>query len=172
MMKFSLRLNVTPLPPISQITWLQPLRPRITTIPVIQVGADPTTTARAMSQSLAPRHAASSPAADLISMVFRIRHPKPAETNTPNREKPCLDNLLPQGTVCSTPDKHGLSNPLFQIPWSQSTCQRKTMLRTCAAPPEVIGSTFPKLGFVQEADSLGHLKRILQLSTCATKRNG
>jgi len=26
-MKFSLRLNVTPLPPISQITWLQPLRP-------------------------------------------------------------------------------------------------------------------------------------------------
>ena len=27
MMKFSLRLNVTPLPPISQITWLQPLLP-------------------------------------------------------------------------------------------------------------------------------------------------
>ena len=43
MMKFSLRLNVTPLPPIGQITWLQPLCPRITTIPVIQVGAAPTT---------------------------------------------------------------------------------------------------------------------------------
>ena len=43
----------------------------------------------------APHHA--KPAADLISMVFEICHPKPAETNTPNREKPCLEHVQQSG---------------------------------------------------------------------------
>ena len=36
----------------------------------------------------------------------------------------------------STPAKHGLSNPLFQIPRNQHTLRMETMLRTCAAPPQ------------------------------------
>nr|DAT00182.1 MAG TPA: hypothetical protein [Caudoviricetes sp.] len=37
------------------------------------------------------------PAADLISMVFKICRPKPAEANTPNRERPCLEHVQQPG---------------------------------------------------------------------------
>ena len=44
----------------------------------------------------------------LISMVFKIYRPKIPGVDIPSEWKPCLSNLLPQGTVCSAPAKHGV----------------------------------------------------------------
>ena len=45
------------------------------------------------------------------------------------------------------------------------------MLRTYAAPPWVVGSVFPKLGFVQKGELPGHLEGVLQLRGCAARRD-
>ena len=37
------------------------------------------------------------------------------------------------------------------------------MLRTCAALPWVVGSVFPKLGFVQKGELPGHLEGVCSL---------
>ena len=39
----------------------------------------------------------------------------------------------------------------------------ETMLRTCTAPPWVVGSIFPKLGFVQKGELPGHLEGVCSL---------
>ena len=39
----------------------------------------------------------------------------------------------------------------------------ETMLRTCAALPWVVGSIFPKLGFVQKGELPGHLEGVCSL---------
>ena len=44
------------------------------------------------------------------------------------------------------------------------------MLRTYAAPPWVVGSVFPKLGFVQKGELPGHLEGVLQLRGCTARR--
>ena len=44
------------------------------------------------------------------------------------------------------------------------------MLRTYAAPPWVIGSVFPKLGFVQKGELPGHLEGVLRFRGCAARR--
>ena len=46
-----------------------------------------------MSQSPPPHHAISSPAVDLISMVFEIPHPKSPGVDMHNRERPCLEHV-------------------------------------------------------------------------------
>lgn len=43
----------------------------------------------------------------------------------------------------------------------------KTMLRTYAATPWVMGSIFPKLGFVQKGGPPEYLEELLQLRGCA-----
>ena len=40
-------------------------------------------------------HRRAPPAADLLSMVFRIRHPKPPGAGAPAKGKPCLEHLQP-----------------------------------------------------------------------------
>ena len=47
----------------------------------------------------------------------------------------------------------------------------KTMLRTYAAMPWVVGSVFPKLGFVQKGGLPEYLEGLLQLRGCATGRD-
>ena len=47
----------------------------------------------------------------------------------------------------------------------------KTMLRTYAATPWVVGSVFPKLGFVQKGGLPEYLEGLLQLRGCATGRD-
>ena len=41
------------------------------------------------------------------------------------------------------------------------------MLRTYAALPWVVGSVFPKLGFVQKGELPGHLEGVLWFRGCA-----
>ena len=47
----------------------------------------------------------------------------------------------------------------------------KTMLRTCAATPWVVGSVFPKLGFAQKGGLPEYLEGLLQLRGCAAGRD-
>ena len=56
-------------------------------------------------------------------------------------------------------------------PWNRHVPGMKTMLRTYAAPPWVVGSVFPKLGFVQKGELPGHLEGVLQLRGCAARRD-
>ena len=60
-------------------------------------------------------------AANLISMVFRIRHPKSPEAGAPAKGKPCLEHLQPPASTPQSPplsQRPCLSKPLPRLPRS------------------------------------------------------
>ena len=60
-------------------------------------------------------------AANLISMVFRIRHPKPPGVGAPAKGKPCLEHLQPPAPTPQSPppgQRPCLSKPLPRLPRS------------------------------------------------------
>ena len=48
------------------------------------------------------------PLAHVLNLVFHWRQFKPPGAGACLERKPCLSNLLPQGTVCSIHAKHGV----------------------------------------------------------------
>ena len=48
-------------------------------------------------------HRRTPPAADLLSMVFRIHHPKPPGAGAPAKGKPCLEHLQPPAPTPQSP---------------------------------------------------------------------
>jgi len=73
-------------------------------------------------------------------------------------QKPCLSNLLPQVSHVAY-----LISMVFKLCYPKSPGidmppGMKTMLRTCAATPWVVGSVFPKLGFAQKGGLPGRLE--------------
>lgn len=66
-------------------------------------------------------HRRAPPAADLLSMVFRIRHPKRPGAGTPAKGKPCLEHLQPPASTPQSPplsQRPCLSKPLPRLPRS------------------------------------------------------
>ena len=64
------------------------------------------------------------PAADLLSMVFRIRHPKPPGVDMPPERKPCLEHLQPPAPTPQSPppgQRPCLSKPLPRLPRPSGT---------------------------------------------------
>ena len=60
-------------------------------------------------------------AANLISMVFQIPHPKPPGAGAPAKGKPCLEHLLPPASTPQSPplsQRPCLSKPLPRLPRS------------------------------------------------------
>lgn len=87
-------------------------------------------------------------AANLISMVFRIRHPKPPGVGAPAKGKPCLSELLPHRDATATPGRpqqphtaHLLSLDFREMLHNNPPTRPETMLRTFTAQPGKASAT-------------------------------